>query len=41
MSNFQSSHLYCNNNIYKIVLSMEDTFDQLTPSKDDTDKNFK
>jgi len=27
MSNYPNSHLYSNNNIYKIVLSMEDNQD--------------
>jgi hypothetical protein len=27
MSNFPTSHLYCQNNLYKIVLSMDDNFD--------------
>lgn len=38
MSNYQNSHLYCNNNIYKIVLSMEDTIENIPPAKDDEDK---
>ena len=41
MSNNQNSHLYCNNNIYKIVLSMEDTLDNISLAKEDPDKNFK
>ncbi len=27
MSNYPNSHLYCNNNIYKIVLSMDDNLE--------------
>ncbi len=29
MSTFTNSHIYCNNNIYKIVLSMEDSLSEL------------
>ena len=37
MSNYPTSHLYCNNNIYKIVLSMDDNFD--VQNFDDIDKH--
>ncbi len=37
MSNYPNSHLYSDNNIYKIVLSMEDLDD--TPLKNNEDKS--
>ena len=41
MSNFPNAHLYCNNNIYKIVLSMEDIGDSSTTQHTEDDKNIK
>ena len=44
MSNYPNSHLFCNNNIYKIVLSMEDNMDMINninKNIDETDKTQK
>lgn len=38
MSNYPNSHLYCQNNIYKIVLSFEDQRELEPEGNDDENK---
>lgn len=42
MSNYPPSHLFASNNIYKIVLSMEDINENILPHVEDgSEKNLK
>jgi hypothetical protein len=41
MSDFPDSHIFCDNNIYKIVLSMEDALEVNTENFDESEKTQK